>query len=143
MMLNLMRFIPDLESKHEFSKGQAEGIVKTVGEVMENFLTKSDLKEHDLANRNDFNLVRSDISMLFKDMKSMEEGIRKDMKSMEEGIRKDMKSMEEGIRKDMKSMEEGIRKDMGIMGDKITMRLTAAMVVLFGSLLAAQKLLFY
>ncbi len=110
MMLNMMKFVPDLEMKYEFSKLQAEGMIKTIGDVMDHFITKSDLREHDLATRNDFNQVRSDIAIIFKDLKSM---------------------------------EEGIRKDMSMMGDKITIRLSGAMVVLFGSLLAAQKLLFY
>ena len=68
----------------------------------------------------------------------MERSIREDMREMEQSIREDMREMEQSIREEMRLMEERlldriitIERRLDVLEDRIVIRLTKVMVILF------------
>ena len=137
-MFNALKYTQELQNAG-FSREQAETSMKVLIEVMnDNFTTKSDLKELEVAMKSDLKVTEA---AMRSDMKEMESGIRSDMKEMETGIRSDMKEMETGIRSDMNKMETGLRSEIREMDYRLTIKLGTMLIGSVGLMVTLMKFL--
>ncbi|MBT4793222.1 MAG: hypothetical protein HON90_16740 [Halobacteriovoraceae bacterium] len=158
-MINAMRYTEYLVDAG-FTKEQADTAIKVGLELMDaKFATKQDIQLSELALRSDMkemeHSIRSDMKesedAIRSEMKEVETSIRSGIKEIETSIRSDMKEMESSIRGDMKEMEgsihslEGsvllITQELHAMPDKIIVRLSGIMAIMFSLSITVFKLL--
>jgi hypothetical protein len=125
-VFNALKYTQELE-KAGFSREQAETSVRVLIDVMnENFATKPDLKELELA--------------VGADMKGLEAGLRSEMKELGTELRSEMKEIESSLRSDMKALELSTVTAIKELDYKLTIKLGTMLTVAVGVMTALIKL---
>ena len=115
-----------------YSKEAANKHIEIVQEIMDyNFATKSDFDKQALATKHDFELVRIEMNALAKEL-------RVEMHDLATELRIEMNELRQELRGEMNSLKVELQSDMKSIGDKLTIRLTGVMVVLFGMMASFQ-----